>query len=157
MASAIYEMTALALALLPASQRNRSKVFAGYAMEWNPIQGSAASINASFTVDSQTDFVGLLAVGNATDQSAPPVFDTNFTALLNLKVADRLIFDKPVSWPAFIGTNFGPFPLPFPLWCSKASTITGILTNLNTANRVVRLTFFGFLLMNFDKTQSRGY
>lgn len=157
MASAIYEMTALALALLPANQRNRSKVFAGYAMEWNPIQGSAASINASFTVDSSTDFVGLLCVGNSVDQAAPPNNDANFTALLNLKVADRLIFDKPVSWPAFVGTSFNPFALPFPLWCSKASTVTGILTNLNTANRVARLTFYGFLLQNFDKTQSRGY
>lgn len=157
MASAMYEMTALALALLPASQRNRSKVFAGYAMEWNPIQGSAASINASFTIDSQTDFVALTVIGNATDQSAPPVNDGNLTALLNLKVADRLIFDKPVAWTAFVGANANQFPLPFPLWCSKASTVTGILTNLNTANRVVRLTFYGFLLMNFDKTQSRGY
>lgn len=157
MSSAMYEITALALALLPANQRNRSKVYAAYAMEWNPIQGGAASINASFTVDSQTDFVAISVTANVSDQSAPPVQDNSFTALLNLKVADRLLFDKPLSWNAFVGTAFNPFPLPFPLWCSKASTITGILTNLNTANRVARLTFHGLLLMNFDKSQSRGY
>lgn len=157
MASAMYEISALAIALLPANQRNLSKVFTSYAMEWNPIQGSAANVNASFTVDSATDFVALTIAGNAVDQAAPPNNDANFTALLNLKVADRLLFDKPVSWPAFVGTSFNPFPLPFPLWCSKASTITGILTNLNTANRVARLTFHGFILQSFDKTQSRGY
>lgn len=157
MASAMYEITALALALLPANQRNRSKVYAAYAMEWNPIQGSAASVNASFTVDSATDFVALTVAGSVVDTAAPPNNDANFTALLNLKVADRLIFDKPVAWPAVVGTQFNPFALPFPLWCSKASTVTGILTNLNTANRVVRLTFHGFLLQQFDKTQSRGY
>lgn len=157
MASATYEGSAMAVALLPASQRNRSKTYAAYSMEWNPIQGSAASINASFTVDSSTDFVALTVTGNATDTAAPPVADGSFTALLNLKAADRLLFDKPIQWLSFVGTNFNPFPLPFPLWLSKASTLTGILTNLNTAARVVRLTFHGFILQKFDKSQSRGY
>jgi hypothetical protein len=157
MASATYEGSALAIALLPASQRNRSKTYAAYSIEWNPIQAGAANINSPFTVDSSTDFVALTLTGNVTDTAAPPVSDNSPQLLLQLKAADKLMFDKPVSWISVVGTNFNPFPLPFPIWLSKASTMTGILTSLSNINKIVRLTFHGFILQKFDKTQSRGY
>lgn len=157
MASATYEVPALALGLLPASDRARAKDYAAYSVEWLPITAAAANVQAQFQVDSQTDFVGLFVTGNATDTATPPVEDATPQMSLNFKAADRQTFDKNVHWRNFVGSGIAPFPLPFPWWLSRATTLTAFLTSLTNVNRNVRLTVHGFVLHTYAAGTSRGY
>jgi hypothetical protein len=156
-ASSSYEIPALALALLSASDRSRSKDYNAYSMEWLPINGGAANVQASFTVDSSVDFVACYVTGEVTDTATPPVEDATPMFLLQLKAADRQLFDRAIHWRTIVGNAVTPFPLPFPIWLSKASTLLGTLTSLTNVARNVRLTFHGFVLRQYDKTTSRGY
>lgn len=157
MASSSYELPALALALLSASDRARSKDYNAYTLEWLPINGGSANVQASFTVDSSVDFVALYLTGEATDTATPPVEDATPQFLLQLKAADRQLFDRPIHWRNVAGSALQPFPLPFPIWLSKASTLLATLTSLTNVARNVRLTFHGFVLRQYDKTTSRGF
>lgn len=157
MASATYETPALAIALLPESERQRAKDFASYTLEWLPMAASAARARASFTVASDVDFVALyvtgvaLVVGAATVIAAPGI-------MLNLLVADRQIFDKDVYWNTIAsGTAAAPFPLPFPLWLPKATTLTGVVSDLLATAANVRLTFHGFIMHQYGRQGSRVY
>lgn len=157
MASSTYEITALALALLPASDRARSKDWRTYSLEWTPINAGAANVQAQFQVDSSVDFVALLACGEVTSTAAPPVENAAAQYTLQLTAADSKVFDKNVHWRNLAGSAQAPFPLPFPWWLSKGTTVTGLLTSLFNANENVRLTFHGFALKGFGKDTSRAY
>lgn len=157
MAGSTYEITALALALLSVSDRSRAKDYNAYSMEWLPINGGSANVQASFTVDSSVDFVALYCTGEVTDTATPPVEDATPQLMLQLKAADKQLFDRPIHWRVLVGNGPAPFPLAFPLWLSKASTLLGTLTSLTNVARNVRLTFHGFVLRSYDKTTSRGY
>ena len=157
MASATYEVPALSLALLPASDRARAKDYAAYSLEWLPINAGVANAQGQFTVDSQTDFVGLFVTGNATDTANPPVEDATLQATINFKLADRQTFDKNVHWRQFVGSAAQPFPLPFPWWIARATTLTAFLTSLTNVNRNVRLTVHGFVLHTYLAGTSRAY
>lgn len=157
MASSTYEISALALALLPASDRERAKDYNAYSMEWLPINGGSANVQASFTVDSSVDFVATYVAGEVTDTATPPVEDATPQFMVQLKAADRQLFDKAIHWRALVGNGPAPFPLPFPLWLSKATTLLGTLTSLTNVARNVRLTFHGFVLRQYSRTTSRGY
>jgi hypothetical protein len=148
----------MAIALLPASQRDLAKDYMVYSMEWLPALASPANTPASFTIDAQAgDFVALFVSGFVTDTASPPVTDFGLAATLQLKLAERTVFDKPVHWTNFVGSGVGPFPLPFPLYLPAATTLTGTITSFQTANRNARLSFHGFLLHTYSKTTSRGY
>lgn len=157
MASSSYEIPALALALLLASDRARSKDYNAYSMEWLPINGGAANVQASFTVDSSVDFVACYVTGEVTDTATPPAEDAAPMLMLQLKAADRQLFDRAIHWRTFVGNGPAPFPLPFPIWLSKATTLLATLTSLTNVARNVRLTFHGFVLRPYDRTTSRGY
>lgn len=157
MASATFEVPALAIALLPASDRARAKDYAAYSLEWLPIAANAARARAQFTVASDVDFVALYATGYATTNAAPPAVISPYHATLNLFVADRQMFDKDVIWTNFAGSSTSPFPLPFPIWLPKATTVTAVLTDLTTAAAVVRLTLHGFIMHDYARTTSRTY
>src|SRR5919205_372434 len=98
MASSTYEVTALALGLLPASDRARAKDYAAYSLEWLPINANTANVPAQFTVSADVDFVALYLTENATDTANPPVEDAAPQFTLNFKLADRQVFDKNVHW-----------------------------------------------------------
>lgn len=157
MASATYEVTALALALLPESDRRRSKDFASYSVEWLPLAASAGRAKASVTIDAQHDFIGLLLTGNSTDTATPPVENATPQFTINFEFADRKVFDKEVHWRNIIGSASTPFPLPFPWWLSRASTLTGLLSNLTATANNARVTVHGFILHDYGRTSSRGY
>ena len=157
MASATYELPALTLALLTPADRLRAKSFTGYSMEWLPILAGAANTQAQFTISSDVDFIGLFITGTATDTASPPNIQSNYMAMLQLKAADRQLFDKPVQWNVVAGSAFSPFILPFPLWLPRATTLTGFLSSLSSINTNVRLAMFGFLLHTYNKTTSRGF
>ena len=157
MASSTYEITALALALLPASDRARSKDWRAYSLEWVPINAGQANVQAQFQVDTSIDFVALYATGEVTSTAAPPVENAAPQYTLQLNAADTKVFDKNVHWQNIAGSAKQPFPLPFPWWLSKGTTVTGLLTSLFNANENVRLTFHGFALKGFDRTTSRAY
>lgn len=157
MASSTYEITALALALLPASDRARAKDWRAYSMEWLPVNAGAANVQAQFQVDSSVDFVALYCCGEVTSTANPPVENAAPQYMLQLNAADTKVFDKNVHWRNFVGTGQNPFPLPFPWWLSKATTVVGFLTSLFNANENVRLTFHGFALKGFGKDTSRAY
>lgn len=147
----------MAIALLSASDRSRSKDYNAYTLEWLPINAGTSNVQASFTVDSSVDFVGLYMTGEVTDTATPPVEDATPQFLLQLKAADRQLFDRPIHWRMIAGVATQPFPLPFPLWLSRASTLLATLTSLTNVNRNVRLTIHGFVLRQYDKTTSRGF
>jgi hypothetical protein len=157
MAGATYEVPALALALLPQSDKIRSKDYAAYSLEWLPINAGLANVQQQFQIDSNTDFVGLFLTGNVTDTAAPPVEDAAPQFTLQFKMADRTVFDKNVHWRQVIGSAVSPFPLPFPWWLSRASTLTAFLTSLTNVNRNVRITVHGFILHTYGASTSRGY
>lgn len=157
MASSTYEVTALALGLLPQSDRARSKDYGAYSLEWLPINAGVANSPQQFTVDANTDFVGLYIAGNATDTANPPVEDTAPQFSVQFKIADHQVFDKAVHWRQVIGSAIAPFPLPFPWWISRAATLTATLTSLTNVNRNVRITIHGFILHTYGATTSRGY
>lgn len=157
MASSTMEVTALALALLPQSDRVRSKDYQAYSLEWTPINAGAANVPQQFQIDANHDFVGLFLTGNSTDTANPPVEDTTPQLTLMFKAADRQVFDKNVHWRQVIGSGQSPFPLPFPWWLSRATTLFAQLTNLGTAARNVRITLHGFILHTYGASTSRGY
>lgn len=145
----IYDLVGVALRLLDMQNRaTDAKDFAGYTLEWLPLAANAQRQKASFTVNSDVDFVALSATWYATDTGAPPVEQLTLQALINLSLADRQVFDRDTHIKAAFGqqTTNG-FPLLFPLWLPRSSTLTGFLTNLDAANaRNVRLTLSGFIL-----------
>jgi hypothetical protein len=151
------EVTALALSLLPQSDRVRAKDYAAYSLEWLPINAGTANSPQQFTIDANTDFVGLFLTGNATDTAAPPVEDAAPQFTLQFKLADRTVFDKNVHFRQVIGSAAAPFPLPFPWWISRAATLTASLTSLTNVNRNVRITVHGFILHTYAASTSRGY
>lgn len=158
MASATYEVPALAIALLPASQREQSKDYAAYTLEWSPLAVSAARTSAKFTIDSSVNFVALYVTGYVTDTAAPPVDVPAPMLTLGLKVADRDLFDRDVHWRNFAGSAIAPMPLPFPLYMPRATTLQGFLSNLSAATAVVaRLTFHGFIIHDYGRDVSRAY
>lgn len=158
MAGATYEIPALAIALLPASERAKSKDYAAYTLEWSPLAVSAARTPAKFTIDSSVNFVALYATGFVSDTAAPPVAIASPVLTLGLKVADRDVFDRDVHWMNIAGSALNPFPLPFPLYMPRATTLTGFLSNLSAATAVVaRLTFHGFVIHDYARDNSRAY
>jgi len=160
MASGSLEITALSLALLPQSQRDRSKDYNAYSIEWLPLVASASQQKSSVTIDSSVDFVAISVSGTVTDTATPPVLNTTPQAMLSLQVADRKLFDKDVHWMNFVGNiggASGPFPLPFPLFLPRATTVTGFLTNLTATAANYRLTIHGYILHDYSRTSSRGY
>lgn len=157
MAAATYEVTALSIALLPASYRERAKDFAAYSLEWSPLAASAARAKAQFQVASDVDFVALYATGFVTTTAAPPVDVASPAILINFSVADRQVFDKDVRWQTIIGNAGAPFPLPFPLWMPAATTLVGLATDLSTVASVTRVTFHGFIMHSYPRGQSRAY
>lgn len=157
MASATYEIPALSLALLPASQRALAKDVAAYSMEWLPVTAGQVNAPAQFVTDANTDFVALFVSGFVTDTSNPPVVDFGFMASLQLKLAERTLFNIPVHWLNFVGSAAGPFPLPFPWFMPKATTLQGLVNSFQTASRNARLTFHGYVLHTYEATLSRGF
>lgn len=160
MPSASLETAALALALLPASQRARSMDYNAYSIEWLPLAASAAQQKASVTIDSSVDFVATEVSGEVTDTATPPVHNATPMATLQIQVADRKLFDKDVMWTNFVG-NIAAAPgvhvLPFPLFLPRATTVTGFLTNLTPTAGNYRLTFHGFIIHDYSRTQSRAF
>jgi len=157
MAGATYEVPALAIALLAGSDKARSKDYAAYTLEWLPLAASQARVKATFTVDSQVDFVALYATGNATDTANPPVENATPQFLINFNVADRQVFDRDIHWRNAVGSAISPFPIPFPFYMPRATTLTGFLTNLTAVANNVRITFHGFVLHTYGKNESRAY
>lgn len=157
MAGSTYDVPAMALALLKASDRARSKDYAAYSLEWLPINGGVANQAAQFQVGSSVDFVGLFITGNATDTANPPVEDAAPQMTLQFNFADTRVFDKNVHWRQVIGSALNPFPLPFPWYLPAATTLTAYLTSLTNVARNVRITVHGFVLQAFPAAQSRGY
>lgn len=157
MAGATYEVPAMSLALLPASDRKRAKDYAAYSLEWLPINANTANVPAQFTVSSDVDFVALYLTGNATDTANPPVEDAAPQFTLNFKLADRTVYDKNVHWRQCIGSALNPFPLPFPWWITRAATLLAQLTSLTNVNRNARITVHGFILHTYGASTSRGY
>lgn len=157
MASSTYEVPALALALLPKSDQARSKDYAAYSLEWLPITSGQSNVKAQFTIAADVDFIGLYLTGNSTDTATPPVEDTAPQLMLQFSVADRQVFDKAVHWRQVVGSAIAPFPMPFPWYMPKATTLTGFLTNLGNASRNVRVTVHGFILHTYGRTESRSY
>lgn len=160
MPGATYEVPALAIALLPASQRAQSKDYQAYSVEWLTLLASASKQKATVTVDSSSDFVALFVSGVVTDTATPPVLVANPMATLNISVGERNVFDKDVHWMNFVGTAGaaqGMFPLPFPLYMPRATTLQAFLTNLTATAFNYRLTFHGIVIHDYSRTTSRGY
>lgn len=157
MASATYEVTALAMALLSSADRARAKDFTSYSLEWLPLAANASRSNQKFTVQADTDFVGLYITGNMTDTATPPVENATPQATIQFEIADRKSFDKDVHWRQVIGSAAQPFPLPFPWWISRASTLNAYLSNLTATAYNARITIHGFVLHDRPRTTSRGY
>lgn len=157
MASSTYEIPALSIATLPASQRALAKDVAAYSMEWLPITAGQQNAPAQFVTDANTDFVALFVSGFVTDTANPPVTDFGFVATLQLFLAERKLFNIPVHWQNFVGSGVGPFPLPFQWFMPKATTLIGSLNSLQTASRNARLTFTGYVLHTYEATLSRGF
>jgi hypothetical protein len=157
MASATMDITALALALLPASARALSKDYRAYSFEWVPLAVSAAATPADFTVDPRNDFIGVLVTGNATDTAAPPVENATPQFTLNIKVGESDVFDKNVHWRNFVGSAIAPFPIPFPLYLPRGVKTTARLTNLTAVAGNARITIHGFHIHDYPRTQSRGF
>lgn len=160
MASSTMEVPALSIALLPPSQRAKSMDYNAYSLEWVPLAASASQAKATVTIDSSVDFVALYASGVVTDTATPPVLIASPMAMLSLQVADRKLFDKDVHWMNFVGavaSSSSFFPLPFPLFLPKATTVTGFLTNLTATAANYRLTLHGYIIHDYSRTQSRGY
>lgn len=158
MPSATYEVPALSLALLPASQRALAKDVAAYSMEWLPLPAApAVNTAAQFVTDANTDFVALFASGFVTDTSNPPVVNFGLMATLQLKLAERTLSNIPVHWLNIVGSAAAPFPLPFPLFMPRATTLQGLLTSFQTTNMNARLTFHGYVLHSYGATLARGY
>jgi len=145
----VYDLIGVALRLLDMQGRaGDAKDFAGYTFEWLPLAANAQRQKASFTVNSDVDFVAVSATWYATDTAAPPAEQLAPMALINLSLADRQIFDKDTFLKAAFGQQVtNGFPLMFPLWLPRSTTLSGFLTNLDAVNaRNVRLTFSGFIL-----------
>lgn len=157
MASSTFEVPALSISMLPPSQRALAKDLAAYSMEWLPVTAGQVNAPAQFVTDANTDFVALFVSGFVTDTSNPPVVDFGFSATLQLKLAERTLYNIPVHWTNFVGSGSAPFPLPFPWFMPKATTLQGLLNSFQTASRNARLTFSGYVLHTYGSTLSRGF
>jgi hypothetical protein len=145
----IYDLLGVALRLLDMQGRaNDAKDFAGYSLEWLPLAANAQRQKATFTINSDVDFVALSATWYATDTANPPAEVLAPMITFNLSLADRQIYDKDTFLKAAFGQQItNGFPLMFPLWLPRSTTLNGFMTNLDAANaRTVRLTFQGFIL-----------
>lgn len=157
MASATFELPALSISLLPASQRALAKDVAAYSMEWLPVTAGQVNAPAQFVTDANTDFVALFVTGFVTDTANPPAVDFGLAATLQLKLAERTLFNIPVHWTNFVGAALTPLALPFPWFMPKATTVQGLLNSFQTASRNARLTFTGYVLHTYETTLSRGF
>lgn len=149
MATPLYDTLGAALALLGKNGRlDDAKDFAGYTLEWTPLAANAQRQKSSFTINSDVDFVALAATWYATDTAAPPAEIAAPMVTINLALADRQVFDKDTFLKAAFGQQTtGGFPLMFPLWLPRSTTLTAFASNLDAANaRTLRLTLSGFIL-----------
>lgn len=149
MASATYEVPALAIALLSANDRRRAKDYQGYSLEWLPLAANGARVAQEFVVDGSHDFIGLYITGEVTDTAAPPVEQATPQFMINFKIADRSVFDKDAHWRTVVGFATGPFPIPFPLYVPRSAKLVANLSNLTATAFNVRLTIHGLILHNF--------
>jgi hypothetical protein len=148
MASPIYDLLGAALFMLGADVRARAKEYCFYSLEWVPMTAAASNQKATFTVDSNNDFVGLLATWYATDTAAPPVEIAAPQVMINLAVSGgRNWGDKPVHLKNFCGqqTTAG-FPTVFPIWLARSTTLNAFITDLANTARNIRITIHGFAL-----------
>ena len=153
-----------ALALLGKSGRlDDAKDFAGYTLEWTPLAANAQRQKATFTVQSDVDFVALGATWYAVTTAATPVETLTPPLTFNMSLADRQVFDKDTFLKAAIGQrNAGnEGDLHFPFWLPRSTTLTGFLSNLDAANTfTVRITFTGFILhvgRNASSSKAGGF
>lgn len=141
-----FDLLGAALVLLPPETRDRAKEYAVYSLEWLPMAANASKQKASFTVDANADFVGIIPVWYVTDTAAPPAEILAPQVTFNLNVSGgRQIFDKDVHLKAAAGQQVtNGFPFAFPLWVARTGTLNGFLTDLANTARNVRLSIHGF-------------
>lgn len=158
MASAIYDLLGAALALLPKEQRTKAKEYAVYTMQWLPMNANAVKQKASFTVDANADFVGLIPVWYVTDTATPPVEIAAPQLTFNMNIqGGRVIFDKDVRLKNAFGQMVtAGFPFAFPLWVPRTGTLNGFLTDLAATARQVEVAFHGFHLYDREASTNKA-
>lgn len=136
----------------------RAKEYAAYTLEWAPMAANANKQKASFTIDANVDFVGIIPVWYATDTAAPPAEVLAPMVMFNANVTGgRVIYDKDVPLKNVCGQSVtNGFPFSFPVWLPRTSTFNGFLTDLANAARNIRLTIHGFVLYDRPSAGNKG-
>lgn len=119
---------------------------------------NASKQKASFTVDANADFVGIIPMWYATDTAAPPAEVLAPQVTLNMNVSGgRQIFDKDVHIKNAFGQQVtSGFPFAFPLWVARTGTLNVFLTDLANTARNMRLTIHGFHIYDRDASTNKA-
>lgn len=146
MATPIYDLLGASLALLQDSIRGRAKEYAVYTLQWFPMNASAVRQKASFTVDANADFVGIIPVWYATDTAAPPAEILAPMVTFNWQITGgRLMFDKDARLKDVCGQQVtNGFPFAFPLWIPRTATLNGFLSDLAATARNIEIAIHGY-------------
>lgn len=157
MASATFEVTANALAMLPAKVRRRAKDYAGFTLDWNPVLASSTQATpqrAFFTIPDDVDFVATMVTGVGLVSPAGAIVIPSVTPFLQFFLNDRAVFaDVATHFNMFAnGTAQAPLPLPFPLFMPRRSVLTGYATAQIVVDIIMRITFHGFVLHHWERS-----
>jgi len=132
---------------LPPSLRGRVKDFFGYATGANFLPLAAATTATdTIQVNTDADFLVVLAVGRARDPADPATIfaDPPITVLVTTDGSGRNLFNRAIDWSTFFGDAELPGLLPYPKVISGGSQLSTQLTNLDAAQDFdVRITYLG--------------